>query len=111
MGSELTVNEALCNNVARDPQLIVFETSAEFTSEVKIPRRVLPSSATFAKATNRRPSHEVTARDMDAEVQERHRTSRTGSVNGMRWVGRVVEKVGKPASFSSTVGLGLTLPT
>lgn len=53
----------------------------------------------------------MTARDTDAEVQERHRTFKTGSVNGMRVVGTVVEKVGKPARFSPTIGLGLTLPT
>lgn len=69
-GQGLTINKALCNNVARDPQLIVFKTSVEFISEAETSPRVLPSSATFAKATRTKPSSEVTARDTDAEVQE-----------------------------------------
>jgi hypothetical protein len=70
MALGLTIHKALCNTVTRDAQLIVFKTSAEVISEAKTSPQVPPSSATFAKATRRKPSQEVTARDTVAEVQE-----------------------------------------
>lgn len=70
MGLGLTITKTLCDNIARDPQLIVFKTSAESINAAKVPPRVLPLSATFAKAIITKPMQGVTARDTDAEVQE-----------------------------------------